>query len=168
MLTKDDLKGLPTSSMHVDAADSAMWFFSFPTIPRLTLTDTFYRKSKRRARTWHVDETGCRDLDAALAVLNGTMTIEEAMHKPDPPAPAATPRRKISLAQQIEEVDRELKMRAAVYPRQVTSGKLRQGEADYQIERLEAVRDTLNWLAKHEKRIKELLAAVGEQEGTTK
>lgn len=48
-----------------------------------------------------------------------------------------------SLAQQLEEVDREIKMREAVYPRQVHAGKLRQSLADYQMGRMKAVRDTL-------------------------
>ena len=57
---------------------------------------------------------------------------------------------KISISQQIDEVDRELKMRADVYPRQVSSGKLRPSIADYQIKRLEAVKATLEWLRDNE------------------
>jgi hypothetical protein len=60
----------------------------------------------------------------------------------------------ISLNQQIDEVKRELKMRADVYPRQVNSGKLRQSLADYQIERMQAVLKTLEWLQANEHKIK--------------
>lgn len=60
---------------------------------------------------------------------------------------------KISLAQQIEEVERELKLRATVYPRMVASGKLKQKYADFHVERLQAVLDTLKWLNENRTRI---------------
>lgn len=50
---------------------------------------------------------------------------------------------KFSIEQQIEEVERELKMRESAYPRWVRSGKLRQSIADYQMDRMRAVLDTL-------------------------
>lgn len=50
-----------------------------------------------------------------------------------------------NIHQQIEEVVRELAMRASVYPGMVARGKLRQVEADEHVRRLEAVRDTLVW-----------------------
>ena len=53
---------------------------------------------------------------------------------------------KISLAQQIDEIDRELKQRENVYPRLVSTGRLRQSIADYQVERLKAARKTLVWV----------------------
>lgn len=56
---------------------------------------------------------------------------------------------KISLDQQIEEVERELAFRADVYPRQVTSGKMRQSIADYHVARMKAALATLQWLKKH-------------------
>jgi hypothetical protein len=46
---------------------------------------------------------------------------------------------------QIEEVEREIRMRRSVYPRQVAKGKLRQGEADELIKRMESVLATLRW-----------------------
>lgn len=61
---------------------------------------------------------------------------------------------KISLAQQIEELERELHMRADVYPRLVRSGKMRQSIADYQIERMKAALETLRWLQTNEAAIK--------------
>jgi hypothetical protein len=60
----------------------------------------------------------------------------------------------MTLNQQIEEVDRELAYRAHVYPRLVSSGKLRQSIATYQVDRLKAVRATLVWLQKNEQVLK--------------
>lgn len=65
---------------------------------------------------------------------------------------------KISLAQQIEEIERELAQRAAVYPRLVAKRAMRQSVADYQIVRLAKVRDTLRWLQEHERTIRQRLA----------
>ncbi len=52
----------------------------------------------------------------------------------------------ISLAQQIEEVERELGLRKGVYARAVASGKMRQSVADYHMQRLRAVLETLQRL----------------------
>jgi hypothetical protein len=49
----------------------------------------------------------------------------------------------VSLREQIEEVDRELVLRARVYPGQVATGKMRQSVADYHMNRMLAVRETL-------------------------
>lgn len=49
----------------------------------------------------------------------------------------------ISLRMQIEEVERELALRARVYPGQVHMGKMRQSIADYHMARMQAVHDTL-------------------------
>lgn len=57
---------------------------------------------------------------------------------------------RVSIHQQIDEVDRELKMRAQVYPSWVARGKLRQSIADYQVRRLEAVMATLEWVRDNE------------------
>jgi len=64
---------------------------------------------------------------------------------------------KISLNEQIDEVRRELRMRPDVYSRQVATGKLRQSVAEYQMERMEAVLRTLEWLQDNEQRIKDVL-----------
>lgn len=61
---------------------------------------------------------------------------------------------RISLNQQIEELDLELRMRRQVYGRQVAAGKMKQSEADYRIERLSAAMMTLMWLAKQEDEIR--------------
>ena len=61
---------------------------------------------------------------------------------------------KISLERQIEEVARELALRAAVYPRLVAKGEMRSAVADDQVARMAAVLATLRWLARNEASIK--------------
>ncbi len=46
---------------------------------------------------------------------------------------------------QIDELNRELGMRAGVYPKLVSQGKLRQAEANEANARLRAAIDTLTW-----------------------
>ena len=65
---------------------------------------------------------------------------------------------KISLSQQIDEVERELRMRAEVYPRWVRNGKLRQSIADYQVERMEHVKASLEWLRDNETDVRAYVA----------
>ena len=57
-----------------------------------------------------------------------------------------TEKRKIPLEQQISEVGREIGLRRNVYPGMVARGKMRQGEADEHLARLEAAYTTLLWL----------------------
>ena len=63
-----------------------------------------------------------------------------------------------SIIQQIEEVEREIKLRRDVYPRMVLSGKMRQSIADYHMQRMEAVLRTLEWLRDNEAKIKAVAA----------
>lgn len=65
---------------------------------------------------------------------------------------------KFSIQQQLEELKRELAMRVQVYPRQVSTGKMRQSEADYHTARLVASIDTLKWIEANELTIKQRLA----------
>jgi hypothetical protein len=65
--------------------------------------------------------------------------------------------RKISLNEQIDEVVRELAKRATVYPRAVQIGKMRQSIADYQVERMTAVLNTLRWFRDNEEKIRAVL-----------
>lgn len=65
---------------------------------------------------------------------------------------------RVDLAGQIAEVRRELALRRSVYPRLVGSGKMRQGEADLSLRRMEAVLATLQWLETHQRDIRVLLA----------
>ncbi len=54
---------------------------------------------------------------------------------------------KISIAQQIEELTTERTLRSGVYPRLISSGKMRESVANFRNERLEACIATLNWNA---------------------
>jgi len=54
-----------------------------------------------------------------------------------------------SLAQQIEEVEREIALREKVYPNQVRMGKMRRSVADFHIERMRATLRTLQWVMKN-------------------
>jgi hypothetical protein len=53
---------------------------------------------------------------------------------------------KFSLSQQLEEVERELALRSRVYPRMVSKGQIRASEAEYHMERMESVAETLRGL----------------------
>jgi hypothetical protein len=66
---------------------------------------------------------------------------------------------KISIDQQIEEVERELAERSRVYPRLVAKGTLRKSVAEYHVERLNAALATLKWLRDNELLIKQRLGA---------
>ena len=59
---------------------------------------------------------------------------------------------RFSIAQQIEEIERELRMRQEVYPRMISKGKMKQSVADYHMARLAAVLTTLQNLATGESR----------------
>ena len=52
----------------------------------------------------------------------------------------------ISLAQQIEEVEREIKLRESVFQCYGRSGKMRSSEVEFHIARMKAVLTTLRWL----------------------
>jgi len=53
---------------------------------------------------------------------------------------------KFSLSQQLEEVERELALRSRVYPRMVSKGQMRNTEAEYHMQRMESVAETLRGL----------------------
>lgn len=61
---------------------------------------------------------------------------------------------KISLGQQIEEVDYELGQRAKVYPRLAAKEPGRRSELDYHVRRMQAARATLAWLQENEEAIR--------------
>ena len=52
----------------------------------------------------------------------------------------------ISIEEQLAAVAREIKLREAVYPRQVAAGKLKQATADTELARMRAVLETLKSL----------------------
>ncbi len=65
---------------------------------------------------------------------------------------------KVSLAGQIAEIKREIALRAGVYPRQIASGKMRQGEADLCMQRIQAVLATLMFVQEHEEGFRAYIA----------
>lgn len=67
--------------------------------------------------------------------------------------------RPVSLNEQIAEVVRESALRENVYPGLIARGKLKQREADYCMERLRGVLDTLLWLRNNEHLIKQRLGS---------
>jgi len=65
---------------------------------------------------------------------------------------------KIALHAQIEEVDRELRLRKDVYEIAISKGKMRRSVADHHLDRMEAVRRHARVAAGHEAMIKARLA----------
>ena len=59
---------------------------------------------------------------------------------------------KHSLRMQIQEVEREIRMRRQVYPRQIALGNMRNGEAVELIETMESVLETLQQLQEQQQR----------------
>jgi hypothetical protein len=64
----------------------------------------------------------------------------------------------ISLAQQIEELEYELKQRAKVYPNIERKEPRRTSELAYHVSRMTAAIATLKWLEAHELLIKQRLS----------
>jgi hypothetical protein len=64
-----------------------------------------------------------------------------------------------TILQQIEEAEREIKMRVNVYPRWVGSGKMKQDEADLHLARMKSILKTLVWLRDNKDTIKEKLTS---------
>jgi len=71
----------------------------------------------------------------------------------------------VSLSQQIEEVELELKYRREVYPRLVRDHKKKKTTADYQIIRMEAVLATLRHLYHYEDAVRDAIKAEKAKEG---
>lgn len=65
---------------------------------------------------------------------------------------------KISIAGQIAEVRREIALRRGVYPKQVASGKMREGEAALCMDRIEAVLATLMFVQEHQEGFRAYIA----------
>jgi hypothetical protein len=154
-ITPNDVYGRKTEgAMHIDMSNGSMWIYAIEGIPRLGIIDKTER-GKGRTRTFGVDGKACRDLDDALAVINGEMSLEDAVERAKP---QPTPQPKFSLEAQISEVDRELAMREKVYPGWVKSRKMREQEAEYHLNRMRAVKATLEWLRDREDLLKQRLS----------
>lgn len=151
-LTPADIRGRRmVDAIHVDYSRSeSAWMGNVDGVPRLSVAKGHDRSGG--FMRWYVDQKPVRDLEAALAVINGDISIEVAMQ------PQEKPKLRISLTSQIAEVDRELGQRKLVYPRLVAGRGMRQGIADLQMAHLQAVRDTLVWLKENEPLIKQRLA----------
>jgi hypothetical protein len=131
--------------MHVDFSRSeSAWIFGVEGVPRLTVHDHSDRQG--RQRRWFVDGKFVCDLKTALAVINGDVTLEDAMAQADeqPKSP------KKSLTAQIAEIDYELEQRKSVYGRIGGSSPKRQSELELHVENMRAVRATLAWLQSEE------------------
>ena len=70
----------------------------------------------------------------------------------------------MSLSMQLEEVLYEIGMRQTVYPRLIQRKTLRQSEADFHVERMQAVAKTIEWLIANEQKIKAALQPEPEPE----
>lgn len=66
---------------------------------------------------------------------------------------------KVGLSQQIACAERELKLRRSVYPGLCARGKMREGEAQYEISAMENVLATLRWVEANEADIREWIKA---------
>jgi hypothetical protein len=152
-LTRADIIGRKmVGAMHIDySRRSSAWIGTVEGIPRLGVA----RGTENGAgfQRWYVDGKPLRDLELALAVLNGDKTLERAVAETEHPKPA----RKISIEAQIAEVDYELAQRKQVYPRIASKTPSRRSELDMHTERMLAVRFTLAWLAENELVIKQRL-----------
>lgn len=157
MLTRADIEGRKmVDTVHVDySRGSSAWIGHVDGEPRLAIARGTER-GKPFSR-WYVDGKAVQNIETALAVINGQKTLEAAMAEAE--NEAKKPARRISITGQIQEVDYELKQREKVYARLVSSGGMRQSEADEHLERMKAVRTTLVWLQDGELLIKQRLAA---------
>lgn len=156
MLTREDIFGRKTvDAIHIDMAGGASaWMMGIEGLPRLHVYDYTSRKHGSY-RHWYVDKMKVRDLDAALAVLNGTMTLDQAAREEHLV-------RKVSLQSQIAEVERELQMREQVYPNLVRTRKMSQERADLYVQHLAAALATLQWLRDNETDVRAYAAAKAE------
>jgi hypothetical protein len=69
---------------------------------------------------------------------------------PDAPAPSAPPPPAITLAQQIEEVEGEIRQRGRLYPDWVAKGRYKPETAERKLATMRAVQSTLTWLEQNE------------------
>lgn len=66
---------------------------------------------------------------------------------------------KISIIGQISEIDREIKMREQLYPREVQSGRMKKEFAEMAMERIYAIRETLVFCQENRAGFVEYIAA---------
>lgn len=146
-LTRADIIGAGrklVGAVHIDySRSSSAWMGTVEGYPRLGLAHgTENRKPFQR---WYIDSKPVRDLDAALAVLNGEKTLEAAVAEHE--AKENPPPKKYSIDAQIAEVEREIAMRKKVYGRMGFPNDYfkRQSEADMALEIMTNALETLKW-----------------------
>jgi hypothetical protein len=160
LLTPADIFGRKmTNAIHIDVSRSeSAWFGGVEGVPRLTVWD--HRGRKGRTLKWAVDGKTVRNLEAALAVLNGEKTLEEAVSEAaeqEIPEHAQRPG-KVSIEAQIAEIDYELQQRKSVYARIAASNPSKGRENELHVQRMQAVRATLVWLRDQEATIKQRMS----------
>lgn len=159
-ITRENLVGRnTTNAIHYDTRTEAVWSYGVEGISRLGVLDVYVRKTRQSRRTWSVDGKPVRDLDAALAVLNGEKTLEEAVQEAEQVVPPEASRPgKVSIDAQIAEIDYELAQRASVYPRIAASNPQKARENELHVQRMQAVRVTLVWLRDNEAKIRQRMS----------
>jgi len=144
-LTRADIKGRKmVDAMHIDySRSSSAWMGLVDGIPRLGVARGM--ENRKPFQRWYVDGKPVRDLDAALAVLNGDKTLEAAVAERE--AQENPPPKKYSIDAQIAEVEREIVMRKKVYGRMGFPNDYfkRQSEADMALEIMANALETLKW-----------------------
>lgn len=168
-VTVEDLKGsVMQTTLHMRLArggnclekQSVTW-------PRLRQVASRAHRSAPNIRKTYVDKLECRTLDDVAAALNRTEEENNAMQDGQERqreieaeqlrlgGGAGQP--KWTLAHGIAECKRELHMRGRVYRRLVDRGELTQIEADRQIRHLQGTQRFLEFCAKHEPRLREIV-----------
>lgn len=66
---------------------------------------------------------------------------------------------KISIIGQISEIEHDIALRQRDYPRAVREGKMRQEEAEMRMQRVLAIRETLQFCKQHEADIRTYIAS---------
>lgn len=152
-ITRENLLGRKTTnSIHFNRGRKfgGAWSFGVEGIPRLTAW------RDRSGTKWAIDGKTIRDLDTALAVLNGERTLEDAVKEAEQIIPPEAYRPgKVSIQAQLDEIDYELAQRKTVYARIAASNPSKAGENDLHVARMQAVRATLVWLRDNEASIKQ-------------
>lgn len=71
--------------------------------------------------------------------------------------PTSESTKKLSIHEQIAEVERELSERESVYPKMIVSGMMTRAKADKHITAMRAVRESLAWIRENEAAIREVV-----------
>jgi len=148
-----DRRGI--NPMHVDySRKKSAWIYDVEGVPGLKMWKEV--ENGQLTRRWSIDFDIMPSLEAALSVINGEKSIEEAKAMVQFAPPAVRP--KLSLTAQIAEIDYELQQRKNVYGRIASGSPSRKSELEQHVENLKAVRATLVWLQDNEAHIKQRMS----------